>query len=183
MSNETYLIRRLLDGIGGWLTFRQAAGDKPLYCEHFMYPPIYDVVRSREWRVRAQEPIKRVRGALGAPQTMDFIFFRNDTERHGLVFLEIKYVRNKNRTNEIDGLAEDMAKLRGTEPTDIESSDTIAECGAPRRFLLVLGQAQAFQGLASAKSRKYPKIVKMLGAALQPKPPKSVYRSSVRVET
>lgn len=181
MSNETYLIRRLLDGIAGWLTYQQAAGAKTLYCEHFLYPPIHNVAKGRQWSVRAQEPLKKVNGIRGAPETIDFIFSRNDTDDHdpGLVFLEIKYVRNVNRTSEIDGLTEDMEKLSRTEPSDIESVDTVSECGAPRRFLLVVGQGETFRALARSKSKKHPKIVNMLNAALQPKPPKSVYRSSV----
>jgi hypothetical protein len=181
MSNERYLIRRLLDGIAGWLTFQQAAGAKTLYCEHFLYPPIHDVAKGREWSVRAQEPIKKLIRTRGAPQTIDFIFFRNDTDEHypGLVFLEIKYVRNANGTREINGLAEDMEKLSEIDSSDIESADTISECGTPRRFLLVVGQGETFQSLARVRSKKHPEIVKMLSAALQPKPANSVYRSYV----
>ncbi len=146
-----------------------------------MYPPIHDVAKGREWSVRAQEPIKKATGIRGAPETIDFMFFRNETDNHdpGLVFLEIKYVRNVNRTSEIGGLAEDMKKLSKVGPSDIDSANTITECGAPKRFLLVVGQGEAFQALAGTTSKKHPKIVEMLDSALRPKPPTSVYRSYV----
>src|SRR5262245_18348982 len=126
MSNEQYLVRRLLNGIAGWLTFQQAAGRKTLYCEHYLYAPIHAVAQGRLWSVHAQGQIKRQRGAQGASKAIDFIFFRTDTDEYdqGLLLLEVKYLRGSNRTTELSGIASDIIKLRSVNASGVKSAKT-----------------------------------------------------------
>lgn len=184
MSGQIYLIKRLLDGISGWLTFQQAAGHKTLYCEHFLYPPVHDVVKGRLWTVHAQERLNRGIGSKGASRTIDFIFYRNtDSEyKPGVAFIEIKYLRTDNKSSQLREIAEDLKKLRKTETTDVESRASLASCGKLQKFLLVVGQDAAFRSLANTNSTKYPEIVAMLKAALGRKLPKSIYRSHVETK-
>lgn len=184
MANERYLLNRLLDGIAGWLTYQQSCGAKTLYCEHFLYPPVHDIAKGREWTVRAQQQVKRRNQQQGAAKSIDFIFYRHETEAiyAGLVFLEIKYLRNSNSTIELRGLAEDMQKLASVAAEDIDSDDDIPDCGRPYKYLLIVGQDDSFNALTKVKSGQHPDIVKMLKSALNVDLPNSVYRSYVQTK-
>ena len=107
-ATDRYLLRRLLDGLSGWLAYIQATGAKTLYCEHFLYPPIHDIAKGRGWVVRAQQPVK------SNAQRIDFVIFqRSKTQvKSGLIFLEVKYLTNVNKSLELARLSEDFTKLR-----------------------------------------------------------------------
>ena len=181
MANEKYLMRRLIDGISGWLTYQQAAGAKTLYCEHFLYPPIHEIASGRKWTVRAQERVKRQTGARGSPRTVDFIFFRTDTKDYkpGLIFLEVKYLRGSNPTIQLREIGNDIKKLSGIGASDVESATTISKCGTAKKFILVAAQDFRFKKFARTASIKNPEVVQMLASSLRTNLPRSVYRSTV----
>jgi hypothetical protein len=181
MANERYLIRRLLDGISGWLTYQQSTGAKTLYCEHFLYPPIHDIAKGRKWNVRAQQAINKEETKRGAPKTIDFILCRRKTNdyKRGLLFVEIKYLVDTNKTVQLRELFEDMTKLQDNDASSIEGEATISHCGPAKKFLLVIAQGSVFEAFAKTKSRKNPETVQMLASALSAQLPRSIYRSTV----
>jgi hypothetical protein len=171
------LIRRLLDGLCGWLTYQQAANAKTLYNEHFLYPPIREIATGREWKVNAQRPLKRTAPGAGASKTIDFVFLRkdNNSERKpGLVFLEVKYLRNSNSTHEIQNLAIDMVKLRSTSAEGLQDGVSIPDC-KPRKFILVVAQENDLRDLVTVQSKDNQPTIDMLASALRQKPPKGIY--------
>src|SRR5258708_6422995 len=115
-DREQRLVRRLVEGLAGWLTFRQAGGAKTLYSEYFLYTPIYEIASGRAWSVLAQEPISNSVRKCGAPSTLDFVFYEKSrggsTGARGLVMMEVKYLRGRNTTLELGGLEDDFTKLR-----------------------------------------------------------------------
>lgn len=103
----------------------QATGARTLYCEHFLYPPIYDIAKGREWAVQAQQPLK------GSAKTIDFIFFRprRGKREAGLVFLEVKYLTGINPSQECKRLGEDFQKLKKVSAERLKDADEASKCG------------------------------------------------------
>ena len=181
MSNERYLMRRLLDGLSAWLTYKQAANAKTLYNEHFLYPPIHDIVTGREWMVRAQQPLKRKIKGGGANRTIDFVFYRvgNPDRRAGLVFLEVKYLKNSNSTRQFTSLTSDIVKLRDISTMDLQGGAFAPDC-SPKKFILVVSQQDDLRALVKVQFKKSQVLVAMLASALRRKPPRGIYRSIVK---
>jgi hypothetical protein len=177
MANERYLMRRVLDGLSGWLTYVQASGAKTLYCEHFLYPPIHDIVKGRDWSVAAQQPLK---GNL--KKRIDFVFYRRAPEYDppGLVLLEVKYLTNVNRTIELERLSEDFDKLRDISGRTLR--DDMSDCGPPTKFVLVVGQHSDLTTIANSASRKFQDVIDLLAMSIKDKPPSGIYRSVVETK-
>ncbi|MGP8254235.1 MAG: hypothetical protein ACLQMU_00935 [Methanoregula sp.] len=134
-ERERRLVRRLVDGLAGWLTFRQAGGARTLYSEYSLYPPIYEIATGRAWPVLAQEPIMNSTRGDGAPSTIDFVFYEKprggSQASRGLVMMELKYLRGENTTNELEGLHDDFTKLRMVSPNTLRNATSFLACGAP----------------------------------------------------
>jgi len=175
-------MRRLIDGLSGWLAYRQAAAAKKMYSEHFLYDPISEIAKSRGWLVLPQQPIKRKLNSAGAPKTIDFAFVRKRTDDHGpgMVLLEVKYLKNANSTLELRRLQEDINKLSTTFPTHLDDLLNVAQYGKAKNFLLVAAQRENYRALLSVNSKTNSSVVMMLKKALADNPPKSVYRTEIQ---
>jgi hypothetical protein len=190
MSNELTLIERLLDGLAGWLSYQQSVGVSTLYGEYFLYQPIHDLAKGRRWVVAAQEQIAnkqaKKRKKRGTLKTFDFVFFRHGktTKRPGLLFLEIKFLKNTNKTADLDELAEDVEKLKGNFTKNLVRAASFADCGEPKKFLLVVGQQRHFTKTIAVKPKTDSRraIVKMLGSALGTQLPRGVNRSLIETK-
>jgi hypothetical protein len=95
------------------------------------------------------------------------------------MFLEIKYLRGKNCSKELNRLGRDIEKLRYLKPTDLECSASLHGCGTPTKFLLVLSQGGAVRRVCDVKSKKNAGIIRMLELALRDDPPEGVHHSVV----
>jgi hypothetical protein len=183
-QREQRLVRRLVEGLVGWLTFRQAAGAKTLYSEYFLYPPIYEIASGRRWSVLAQEPIKN--SMPGAPSTLDFVFYEKadnrSPDRRGLILMEVKYLRGENTTNELRGLQEDFTKLRAVTRDGLRNARSLAACGTPSKWQIIVAQREAYEKLSKSKSNKFPRVTEMLATALADNPPRLVYRSVIETK-
>jgi hypothetical protein len=178
---ERYLINRLLDGLSGWLMYKQAMGAKQLYSEYFLYAPIYDIATGRGWSVLAQEHLRK---PADARRSIDFVLYRRRRKRSGpgFLFLEVKYLKNVNRTVELKRLAHDFEKLRLTAKTDIDNSQLVANYPKPTKLVLVVAQQSDFNAIARSKSKSYQPVIDLLEATRRGarKKPKSVFHSNVR---
>ncbi|WP_189048809.1 hypothetical protein [Aliidongia dinghuensis] len=185
-KRERILIRRLVDGLAGWLTFKQAGAARTLYCEHFLYPPIYEIASGRGWSVLAQEPITTSSARSGAPSTLDFVFFEKSRNiqrgSRGLIMIEIKYIRGDNITLELQGLYDDFTKLRTAVPNVLRSAKSLSSCGDPDKWQIVVAQRKAYNKISRSRSKKFPEIVKLLTDALSDKPSQLLYRSIIETK-
>jgi predicted CopG family antitoxin len=184
-KREGYLVRRLVDGLAGWLTFKQACGASSLYCEHFLYPPMYDIVSGRGWSVLAQEVITNSTPKNGPPRTLDFVFYEKPNKYgglRGLIMIEVKYLRDDNVTQELCGLDEDFMKLRGVTPNNLRNAKALSACGTPGKWQLIVAQRDVYDKLSKAKSKKFSKVVEMLANASSQKTLSQVYRSVIETK-
>ena len=171
-------MRRMVDGLAGWITFQQAAGASALYGEHFFYPPMQAIALGRKWQVSAQESIiPQNANKSGPPSTIDFIFYRqnkNQWSREGIVIVEVKYLRGDNKTQDIKELRGDIDKLRPLQISQLQYFNTFQNCGAPAKFLIVVGQKSDLEKISNMKARKNIEVVKMLKRGLN-NPGKNTY--------
>jgi hypothetical protein len=58
MHKRDYLIRRVVDGLSGWLVFQQAL--KANVTEHALYPAIFQIAQGRGWKVQTQQKLVRM---------------------------------------------------------------------------------------------------------------------------
>jgi hypothetical protein len=181
MSNERYLMKRLVDGLSGWLTYQQASHAKTLYGEHFLYPPLHEIAKGRGWKVRAQVSLKRAPNSIGAPKSLDFVLYRREASDHdaGLIFLEVKHLKGKNPSLELRRLRGDMSKLSVVSSRDIDRFPGAANSGQPKKFILVAAQDENYRALLKVKSKENSGVVKMLRSAFREEVPTSVYLTKV----
>ena len=184
-ERERRLVRRLVDGLAGWLTFRQAGGAKTLYSEYFLYPPIYEIASGRAWSVLAQEPITSLLPKDGAPSTVDFVFYEKSRggspDSRGLIMMEVKYLRGENTTQELRGLQDDFTKLRIVARDDLRNATLLSACGPPDKWQIIVAQREAYDKLSKSKSRQFSGVVEML-AATTSRPSRLVYRSVIETK-
>ena len=136
---ERQLMRRLVDGLAGWAAYYQACGVGRHYDEHLFYQHIEAIASGRGWKVKQPHPLIGS-GGRGAPSTVDFVISRKSGEagsRAGLLFVEVKYLRGNNPSQDLEQLRKDIAKLRGLEASAFQRNQRIAQCGPPARFLLI----------------------------------------------
>jgi hypothetical protein len=167
---ERRLMRRMVDGLAGWATYHQAVGAKQLYNEHFFYQPVHDIAVGRHWEVRGQAKIVDSNLRKGPPSTIDFVFFRrpnNQWSRSGIVFVEVKYLRGDNPSQDIAELRKDINKLRHSDISDLEYSAILNHGGSPAKFLIVVGQTNGLTKNMNLRSRSDPGVVKMLRRGMQ----------------
>jgi len=176
---EQVLMRRIVGGLVGWATFYQASGTGRHYSEYLFYQHIEWMAVGRGWRVRQQHKIIGQR-SVGAPSTVDFVIYRRPgsrASREGLLFVEVKYLRGDNPSQDLGYLWDDVEKLRSLVPTGLVDHATFAKCGPPAKFLLVVGQVGDLKKILSCNPQKLEKVkaLKMLNMAMQDKPPDSIY--------
>lgn len=140
-------MRRVVDGLAGWITYYQACGTGRHYDEHVFYQHVDNLAAGRGWRVLQQEKIAG-QGTPGAPSSVDFVIYRrpvNPASREGLLFLEVKYLRGDNPSQDLGNLWDDVTKLRPLTPSGLVCHATFTQCGPPAKFLLVVGQVGDLQ--------------------------------------
>lgn len=134
MADESWLLERISDGLVGWVAFQQAARRTKHFLEHYLYPPILEMAHGRGWVVTPQFPLPRRRRRKGAPETFDFLLFReaNGKDENGLAAVEIKFIRNIERNY---GIADDVRKLIKVNAEDLG----LEGYGSLRRYIVVCG--------------------------------------------
>lgn len=172
-------MRRVVDGLAGWITYYQACGTGRHYDEHVFYQHVDDLAAGRGWKVLQQKQIAG-QGTPGAPSTVDFVIYRrpgNQLSREGLLFLEMKYFRGDNPTQDLGYLWDDITKLRPLVPSGLVSHATLTQCGPPAKFLLVVGQVGDLQKTLNCNPRIQDKVKahRLLSEAMKEEPPKGIY--------
>lgn len=179
---ENRLMRRLVDGVAAWATFHQAGHPVAHYDEHLFYTPIREIAEARGWVARQQEKLIRAAGAKGAPKSVDFIIFRKNRamipQNLPLLFVEVKYLRGANPSQDIAYLADDIEKLRNLSQVDLECASTLARCKTPTKFLLILARNHEWDAILACNSKKNVGVAAMLRQARSLKQA-SVYRSKI----
>lgn len=186
-ERERKLVRRVVDGLAGWLTFRQAGGATTLYSEYFLYPPIYEIASGRAWSVLAQEPIKGATASApsrGAPSTLDFVFYesRGVPGNHGLVMMEVKYLRGKNATQNLSGLQDDFIKLRMVARDTLRNARRLSKCGSPAKWQIIVAQRGDYARLSKSSSQNFGSIATMLLKAVSVNTSEVIYRSVIETK-
>jgi hypothetical protein len=183
-EDERKLVRRLVDGLAAWVTFKQAANAKTLYSEYFLYPAMYEIASGRGWSVLAQEPITKSSPKSGAPSTVDFVFYRNSrgSRPGGMILLEVKYLRGVNVSQELGGLQDDFEKLQNLTSDHLRHATSLSDCGYPERWQIVIVQRNHYNKLAKSGSKKFSRLVAMLARASSKKLPRSMYRSIIETK-
>lgn len=182
---EKKLVHRLVDGVAGWLTYKQAAGARTLYSEYFLYQPIYEIASGQGWSVRAQEPIANRPKKSGAPSTLDFVFYElplKDDRNIGIIMMEVKYLRGENTTQELRTLQDDFTKLRAAKSDDLRHTKSPSACGTPGKWQLIVARREAYRKLSACKSKEFSSVIKMLKAASCSKKSSSIYHSTIETK-
>lgn len=175
-----YLIRRLVDGLSGWLVYQQAAKTN-CNSEYSLYAPIQHIATLRGWKVVQQQKLVRTKGATGAPKQIDFLFYREPTIKRGkIVILEVKYLRASNAFADRTALPKDIEKLSSISLGDLQGFRGNDEFVEPKRFLLVAAQLSAFRNLAQAAPGKTTPAAELLKKALRQDPPSGVYETTAQ---
>jgi hypothetical protein len=182
-KREALLVRRLVDGMAGWLTFKQAGAAKTLYSEYFVYPPLYEIGSGRGWNVVAQAAVTKSIPKKGAPESLDFVFFRDQKggRGQGAVMMEVKFLRGESSTQELNSLYADFNKLKKVSLTSINNVSLNNLNCTPGKWQLIIAQREAFDRLARSRSKKYKKIVDLLKSA-RDESLKSVYKSIIETK-
>lgn len=180
MARERYLMRRLVDGMAGWATFHQACGANRHYDEHLFYQHIDALASGRQWRVSQQHPVL---GPVrrGAPSTIDFVIYRDSAHADtlpGLAFVEVKYLRGTNPSQDLHELRKDIDKLRTVQPESLASSNQFLACGRPLRFLLIFAQEAGLNAVKNCKTRMHRDVAAMVEQA-RTGDHKNIYRASM----
>lgn len=146
MAGENYLIKRISDGLVGWMLFQRAAGRRRLNLEHFLYPPVFEIGIGQGWKTLPQYPL--VSGKLGAPQTLDFLFRRNSgngkSRKVGLAAVELKLIR-KSGVNE---LMQTVTKLRKVKAADLQLDQ---DYGPLSRYVMLCGDSEYIQNYLASR--------------------------------
>jgi hypothetical protein len=180
---EQKLMRRLVDGLAGWATYYQACGAGRHYEEHLFYQHIEQIAVGRRWRVSLQHalvgslPVRR-----SPPSSVDFVISRKLGEagsRAGLVFLEVKYLRGTNPSQDLKQLRQDIDKLRALNPQGLINNQRILQCGDPAKFILIFAQQAGLDAIASLRPRVNGNIASMIVKARSCNH-RNVYRASMQ---
>lgn len=178
MSKSDFLIRRLVDGLSGWLVYQQAAKTQ-CNSEYSLYAPIEHIATLRGWKVVQQQKLVRTEGAAGAPKQVDFLFYREPTMARGAtVVLEVKYLRASNASADRAALVKDMNKLSSISLENLQGFEDSEEFVKPKRFLLVAAQRSPFLTLTKSTSGNGLPAAKLLKKALREDKPEDVYETT-----
>lgn len=174
-------MRRLVDGLAGWATYYQACSAGRHYDEHIFYQHIEAIAKGRGWKVDQQHALIGS-GGRGAPATVDFVISRKSGEagsRAGLLFVEVKYLRGDNPSQDLDQLRKDIAKLRGLEAGDFQFNQRLVQCGPPARFLLICAQEAGLDAVGACASRTNGAIARLVTQARTGNH-RAIYRASMQ---
>jgi len=160
-------MKRLVDGLAGWVTFYQACGVGRHYTEHLFYEHIEAIVKGRDWKVKPQAKLVSPAGRVGAPDTIDFVFYRRAQVRTpaGLLFVEVKYLRGDAPSQDLSYLKQDIDKLRVTDVQALQAANTFQACGDPVKFLLIVWQGEGLNKTLALKTRTNKAVQTMLKRA------------------
>lgn len=178
---EQQLMRRLVDGLAGWAAYYQACGAGRHYDEHLFYPHIEAIASGRGWKVTQQHKLIG-KGGRGAPSSVDFVISRKAGEagsRAGLIFIEVKYLRGDNPSQDLEQLRKDIRKLRGLESTALQHNQRIIQCGSPARFLLICAQEAGLDAIGSCRSQTNGAIANLITKARTGNH-RNIYRASMQ---
>lgn len=167
-SAELLLMRRIVDGLAGWVTYHQAGHPSTHYDEHLFYEPIRTIVEGRHWIAKQQQTISKFKKGSGGSGSLDFVIFRqsrSNPNRTRAVLVEVKYIRSGNITQDLKYLRADIDKLRTLKYERLACASLLENCDDPSRFLLVISREDAFCKIIKSKSRKNSAVVKMLKRA------------------
>ena len=100
--SDNDLMKKLVQGLSGWLTYQQAKRNSPLYSEVFVYQPIYELASTLGWTVIPQCKIEKstsekARAKSGKHRTFDFCFFKMEEKKS--IALEVKFSRHHGKHN------------------------------------------------------------------------------------
>lgn len=172
-------MRRLVDGLAAWATYHQASASGRHYDEHTFYQHLEHIAAGRGWQVVQQAQVVG-QGARGAPSTIDFVFFRrpgNLMSRAGLAFVEVKYLRGNQRSQDLRLLWDDVEKLRGLQVRNLVEANRFEACGTPAKFVLVIGQMSDLEATVACKptaaGRRKSRL--MLERSISETPPSGIY--------
>lgn len=176
-------MRRLVEGMAAWLTFKQAAAARTLYCEHFLYPPLYEIGSGRGWKVLAQVPVTKTVPKSGAPETLDFVFFKRATQStsEAAIMVEVKFLRGENSAQELSALYSDFVKLRKISLKQMNNVTLNRLTCIPGKWQIVIAQRSAYEKISETKSKTRKNIVAMLNNVRDEKL-KSVYKSVIETK-
>lgn len=177
---EQRLMRRIVDGLAGWATYYQACNIQAHYDEGVFYEAIFAIAKGRGFTVIRQAKLARDVGQQGAPWALDFVIHRppgRGSKHPSLIFVEVKYLRGQRQTQDLRYLRADIEKLRPLKAVELECAAQIAACGAPSKFLLIIGRGDELDRFDKHKSKKNPRVLKMLKAARTMPAQKLVYRA------
>jgi hypothetical protein len=177
---EQRLMRRIVDGLAGWVTFHQACNINDHYDEYGFYDAIKKIGRGRGFTVTPQAKLLKSNSKQGRKSTIDFVIYRPagvSSKYASLIFLEVKYLRGEIPSQDISYLRGDIDKLRLLAPEGLDCVDQIKACGNPSRFLLIVGRGEELDRFNTHSSEKNPGVLEMLKSARSAKLPKLVYRS------
>jgi hypothetical protein len=145
--SDSDLMKKLVQGLSGWLAFQQAKKSSPLYSEVFVYQPIYELATSLGWKVIPQCKIEKsssekTRGKPGKYRTFDFCFFKTEEKRS--VALEVKFSRHHGKHNL--EIREDIKKFNSISKVKVKG-DTYPLKESCKYILLVSGGSGLPKGL------------------------------------
>jgi hypothetical protein len=141
-ESRGFLMRRVTDGVIGWMTFQRAA-KRPLYSEALLYPAVLEVAAGRGWDVYPQ-----FKHPHNNRSSFDFCLLwkaGHDEPYSRAVLLEIKFVSQ--RTGRVGSIADDLRKLMAVEPGDVADSLSLAHSVVSdgvslKRYFMLAGQTK-----------------------------------------
>ncbi len=150
-----YFMKRLIDGLSGWLLFKQACMETTLYSEAYLYQPIHDLAKGRKWDVLAQESVDvgEFKGKI-----VDFVFLGHRFGQRGtkscVIVAEVKYIKWDNSNVDGKGLEHDLAKMRAIKVSDLRHRKMLLPCLAVLKYEVVIIQEKALHEIFSYCGRQ-----------------------------
>jgi hypothetical protein len=142
---------RVAEGMAGWASFAQAARMSPVYSEALIYRPIFEIAKSRGWKVRPQKKLAKRNGGPGRNKTVDFVFQTEDRDIG--IFLEAKFVRYS--AKHCLQVTKDVHKLISLTKADI------SEKSPPKhvyRYILIIGRDGNIKQRVKSRTKKTLKL-------------------------
>jgi hypothetical protein len=143
-------ILRIAEGMAGWGSFIQAAKRSPVYSEHLMYMPMFELATNRGWSTRPQKKLSKEKERPGRYSTIDFAF-RSPDESIGIL-VEMKF--DKYNTVHCLGITKDIYKL-----SKLSSGDIWKE--PPKelyKFVLIMGRDKKIIERTASLAKPFSKL-------------------------
>ena len=161
------LVRRMSQGLVGWLAYIDVGWRGKALSEHYLYAPIFEMALGRRWRIHPQCPIKKETGRRGAPKTIDFAMSRIGRKElpTALLALEVKFPTKDNPFPKT--YVYDCTKLGSLTPDRISfPKDSRFECA-----LMIAGKSGHIEHLTTVPAncdQHRKKLIKQLKKVLSP---------------